>query len=225
MVTTQASPPVLRRGTRPAGSLRRPFTLIELLVVIAIIAILAAMLLPALSQAREKARRAACQSSLKQLALGHQMYADDFDEHTLPYTTGASGSGISWTLMVYPYVNDYAVYRCPSQPEITLMTGTSGVKSGFGHNRNALCFLDSPLAGPVLARLTNPSRSVDFTDTRGQDNETYSFGTFYSAVNGAWGDTISPRHSYGSNFSFYDGHVTWESHIGVYQRMEYRLFW
>jgi prepilin-type N-terminal cleavage/methylation domain-containing protein len=94
------------------------FTLIELLVVIAIIGILAALLLPALSAAREKGRQAACISNLKQIGLALEMYANDNDEY-YPRPIGVADWGDpspGWMEQVFEYVKNKNVYKCASYP-------------------------------------------------------------------------------------------------------------
>jgi prepilin-type N-terminal cleavage/methylation domain-containing protein/prepilin-type processing-associated H-X9-DG protein len=117
----------VRSYSRPAPAGREGFTLIELLVVIAIIAILAAMLLPALSRAKAKAQTTRCLSNMKQLQLCWHMYCDDNNDFLPPNGTQAmarswiDGSGQSDTTpvfieagLLYPYNKSYAIYACPA---------------------------------------------------------------------------------------------------------------
>lgn len=88
----------------------KAFTLIELLVVIAIIALLAAILFPVFSRARENARRSSCQNNLKQIGIGFEQYKQDYDG----YICGSSNNGQSWSTMILTYVGNDQVFVCPS---------------------------------------------------------------------------------------------------------------
>ena len=125
----------------PLYSSRRKhgFTLIELLIVIAIISILAAILFPVFSRARENARRSSCLSNIKQIGLGFAMYSQDYDERMPPawitvvdtnwkYPNGiTTDSTRTWYLLIYPYIKNMQVYNCPSADPGLQYTGNYNI--------------------------------------------------------------------------------------------------
>jgi prepilin-type N-terminal cleavage/methylation domain-containing protein len=108
------------------GFTSKGFTLIELLVVVAILALLAAILFPVFSRARENARRTSCISNMKQIGLGVLQYTQDYDETFAPADfkvwTGGAGlassytPSLSWRHAIFPYVKSKQIYACPSSP-------------------------------------------------------------------------------------------------------------
>jgi prepilin-type N-terminal cleavage/methylation domain-containing protein/prepilin-type processing-associated H-X9-DG protein len=201
------------------------FTLIELLVVIAIIAILAAILLPVLSRARENARGSVCMNNLRQVYLSHRMYIEDYRDwlnmEVIP------GTIYDWQTKLKPYLKDMKVFACPSDD----FTNRQNLKS-YATNRDTNAFAN-------LRRIKNVEKNVIVADG-GKNTDGSRTGEFYpgwgpnaattdpvyggkgvlqngneqywSPYGGAGGNfsrTVSDRHRGGANFLFGGGNVEW----------------
>ena len=134
------------------------FTLIELLVVIAIIAILAAILFPVFQKVRENARRTACLSNTKQLAIAAIQYEQDYDEKT-PDGENQNGLGSGWAGQIYPYVKSTGVFLCPDDSSYPI---SQGAPTSYGFNRNCAIYSYAGTGpeGRSLAEFTAPAKTV-----------------------------------------------------------------
>lgn len=194
--------------------MKRSFTLIELLVVIAIIAILAGMLLPALNQAREKGRSAACINKLKSFGAAAAMYMADYDDWIPSDAAGkwpAKGHSRAPTLLV-PYIG-HANWTCPSAHFETFVGTTIKEYQHYGVEMTLGCYSTSTVNFKALRviKLLMPSK-VAFVGDRAAPSKSddginsYSYGFCpFGTYNGV--RAYDPRHGGRFNMCFVDGSV------------------
>ncbi len=214
---------------------KKGFTLIELLVVIAIIAILAAILFPVFSRARENARKATCMSNMKQIGLALMMYAQDWDEHLIDeWTCGCfTGGGPcydpddtspskgrcrwGWDRKIQPYIRNQRIFICPSDPwNPTPCCNSRGITGGFqqdtsyGLNETAV----GPRCDPAsLVSFAHPATTILGGETRAwhRIDQPWNGGdpNIVDTLEDITGMCAYNRHSDGANYIFADGHVKW----------------
>ena len=213
------------------------FTLLELLIVIAIIAMLAAMLLPALSRAKEASRAAACQGNLKQFAYGAIQYSGDYNDYTLTYTNASpfgSASNNSWygTIGIYlalgstptdialKFTTQNTIYVCPSHhwregayPNVRGYYGRGyGINYHFASNCLTDYFLDGGLH-PKTSTVKYPSELIYFIESDNPVIYNSHNYKFYGDTSSSWkmsdgGYYIEKAwHNSYPNQLYFDGHV------------------
>ena len=199
----------------PHAARRMGFTLIELLVVIAIIAILAAILFPVFARARENARRASCQSNLKQIGLGLLQYTQDYDEKYPPIVVaGYWGPDRIWQSLIQPYLKSTQLLQCPSNqlaplagyPPLSYVgnMATDDYLSNVGSKgifEKPYPYLN-PASAVALSSVSSPATTIAVTESDFQaQNASIAIDVDSST------SLIFAGHLGTANFLFADGHV------------------
>ena len=211
--------------------MKKQFTLIELLVVIAIIAVLAAMLLPALAKARDKAEHITCISNMKQMVLGQSMYADDNKFSFTPTTLLSVGTyklpnGTShktpylWPTLLYPYINAFDAFNCPSADYA--WTGEYSPDMNFGLNLYIGLYKNG--TDPIRrTRVEYPSECMIHADCS-PDTSVYGGGNNYNLSYREY-IAIHGRHNAMPTIGYVDGHAGSRPIGTVPTRSGHSKFW
>jgi len=190
-------------------SARKGFTLIELLVVIAIIAILAAILFPVFARARENARRASCQSNLKQIGLGIAQYTQDYDEkYPQIYAGNVCDGGCDarkpggWSQLIQPYVKSVQLFACPSNPGNTSFSRNAGTYAGIAYPAIPQSYGPNRLQPESMSVVQSPATRVHVSEVTNNGGE-----WDLDPPDNALASRHRSNHLGTANYLYFDGHV------------------